>query len=263
MGLEALLRGWVSRQQPQAETDNDPGVLRLGRYGEAYIVPLVRKQAALADEGSYFVANNGQTPVAGPTAAAAFTAISPAYAIVNTDSPTNGNAKRIHLDYLNLTPTTAMSAASTGLAKVCAVVIDTSARILTSTPVTMTPINPNMDVSKQASVAQVYGGAVVAAAATNSARTAVGARVMRLAVSATAAELIWETQYVNFGGVEGPPGGITGSTGALGANGVFSSINLPPIVIGPGQVALFYFWFQGATTPAAGSYLPEFGWWER
>src|SRR6266571_5045196 len=98
-GVEAFLKGWVSRMLPQAETDNDPGIVRLGRFGDVWTVGAVRKQHALADEGSYFVANNGTAgglaTIATPTA---LVDTSPFIILANTDSAGNQNSKRVHFD---------------------------------------------------------------------------------------------------------------------------------------------------------------------
>src|SRR5436190_1380803 len=83
-GVEAFLKGWVSRMLPQAETDNDPGIVRLGRFGDVWTIGAVRKQHGLADEGTYFVCNNAQTGLAA-TALAAPTATSPFIIIANVD----------------------------------------------------------------------------------------------------------------------------------------------------------------------------------
>src|SRR5690349_18981829 len=96
-GIEAFLKGWVSRTLPQAETDNDPGITRLGRYGDIYAIGAVRKQHALADEGSYFVTNTSGTGVATAAAPTSFSDTAPMLTLYNSDSPSNPNNKRIHL----------------------------------------------------------------------------------------------------------------------------------------------------------------------
>ena len=264
MGLEAILRGWVSRTLPQAESDNDPGAVRLGRYGDIYTVGAVRKQHALADEGSYFVANNAQTGIATGTTAS-FTTTAPFIIIANTDSPTNTNAKRIHLDYVNLITTVAGTAASTAARIAAALVIDTGNRYSSGgTELSNLIVNPNMDVGTRASIAKVYCGALTATAATASARTVVGQRTLRLTVSATVLDVIDDTKYLNFGAVESPASAILMQSAAgVQVNALSQQYAMPPVIVGPGQSILLYIFWPGTTTPAASSYLPELGWWER
>ena len=53
----------------------------------------------------------------------------------------------------------------------------------------------------------------------------------------------------NFGGVEGTQ---TGNITLANANII--PVPMPPVVLGPGHSALLYIWFQGATTPATGTF---------
>jgi hypothetical protein len=256
-GIEAFLKGWVSRMLPQAEQDNDPGIVRLGRFGDVWTIGGVRKQHGLADEGSYFVTNNGQTAITASTQAS-FSATSALAVIANTDSAGNQNSKRIHLDYVNLLVSAAGSAASGLTAVFAAGVLDTGNRYASGgTNITANIVCPNMDVSARASVANVYVGALTAASATTSARTVIGQKVLRMAVSGTALHLANETVHMNFGGVE-----VGGANGAPVATAIYSAVHCPPIVIGPGQSLVLHYWFP-STTPVAASYFPELGWWER
>lgn len=258
MGLEALVRGWVSRVQPQPLPDNDRGVLRLGRYGESYVVPLVRKNHALAEEGSYFTTNNAQTGISLGTPVA-FVATTPICVISNLDSPSNPSAKRINLDYLNFQITAAGGAASTLASVPFAIVVDATNRFSSGgTSLTSAVTNPNMDSSVRSSIANVVFGAITATAATGSARTIVGQRFLRPFISATVATVIGDDITLTFGGVESP-----GTMSIVIANMVKQNHSIAPVMIGPGQSALVYVWLTGATTPAAISALPELGWWER
>src|SRR5438445_338064 len=64
MSIERIIKAVISRALPQAGLDTTEQPLRIGRYQDLYTVGAVRKQHVLADEGSYFVANNGGTGVA-------------------------------------------------------------------------------------------------------------------------------------------------------------------------------------------------------
>ena len=55
------IRAFISRILPALSSDDPENtkLLRAGRYRELYILPVGRKQHLLADEGSYFITNNG------------------------------------------------------------------------------------------------------------------------------------------------------------------------------------------------------------
>ena len=257
MSLVAKLLGRCSRWLPQGENDNDPMQVRLWRYGEMPTVGMIRKQSALAEEGTYFVTNNAQTGIATP-AVATFTAVSPLLQIFNSDSPLNSSAKNITLDYINLTTTAAGGWASAGVNEQIHLYVDSGDRY-TSGGTDLSPliVNPNMAAPVRASVAKVRFGALTIPAATGSVRAVCGLRIARPAVSATVADVIGETKQLNFGGVEAM---LNGAITVASANMI--SIPLPPIVIPPGMCAILYFTLNG-TTPSAASFAPELGWWER
>ena len=103
-------QGRVSRLLPavNADSQNIDVAVRLARYGEQYTMSTVRKSHVLADEGSYFVANNGQSGIAWnvPTG---WVTTTPSITIFNGNAP---GGPRIYLDYLSLVTTAAGS--STG-----------------------------------------------------------------------------------------------------------------------------------------------------
>lgn len=245
-----LLRGLVSRFLPQPQADNAQDVVRISRYREVDVVPRVTKQHPLADEGSYYVANNSQTGILIP-AATAFLATTPALVVANTDSPGNASAKRIYLDYVSLDLSAVGSVTSPALA--AAVVLDVGNRYA-SGGTALTPVMPNMDLGPK-SVAQVFFGAVTATAATASARTAVGQRYLLAGV----AYAVGDSWVLNFGGV------AENRAAFIGTPPVPSGfvIPLPPVIVGPGQSALVYLWEPGSTVTTAPSMLPDVGWWER
>jgi hypothetical protein len=253
---QALFKGLVSRAVPSRNPDsfNNDVALRQGSYGEIYNQPLVRKAHNLADEGTYFTANNAQTGIA-MTAGATFSATAPFIVITNNASVASGT--RCYLDYINLVSTAAGGAASTLVSLNATVVIDSTLRYTSGGTTLARPVNPNMD-SATASISTVYCGAITSPAASGSARTIVGNRVIRPAVSATVMTVVGDSINLNFGGVEG---GANGSITV--ANASIIPVSLPPIVIGPQSSALIYLWQNGATTPTAASFTPEVGLWER
>jgi len=265
MSLETIMQGIVSRFLPQPQADNQDDILRLSRYKDAYILPVVRKNHALADEGSYFVTNNAQTAIAGDTSVA-FTATKPTIWIFNSDSPGNQSAKRIHLDYIYLlSGGTAYSNATSNTGFFCAVVIDNpSAATTGGSDLTPNIVCPNIDVSKKASIATVRYGALTAPAATQNARTIVGQRLLRAPVSGTAITLANVDQFMlNFGGVEPNLALPNAASATVEANAVGRMLHLPPVVIGPGQSAFIYLFMVANSAGVGGTMYPEIAWWER
>src|SRR6266576_1658296 len=117
---QALIRGLVQRARPSFNPDsanNDVGV-RLSSYGEVLNQPLVRKSHNLADEGSYFVANNAQTAIT-PTYGA-LVATSPFIVLQNQ----NTLGQRLYLDYVAIIAAAAGTFASAGVMTNIAVVVD-------------------------------------------------------------------------------------------------------------------------------------------
>lgn len=261
---QALMRAIISRVLPQANPDsaNVDDSLRGARYGELYTFPISRKQHNLADEGSYFTANNLQTAITGQSSTA-YDATKPSLLLVNTDSLANQAAKRIYLDYIMLlNGGTAYSNATSNTGIMWGASMDQGNRY-SSGGTQLTTNNPNNDVAKASSVALAYAGAIVTTTA-QSLRTIVGQRLMRAPVSATALTLANLDQFFfNFGGVEGHPANVPQASATLEATVVSKSFNGPPLIIGPNQSLLFNIncIAGGAVTP--GNLIYEVGWWER
>lgn len=257
--IEVEIQGLISRALPQRFPDNNSGQIRLTSYGEIAVAPMVRKQHTLVDEGSYFIASNGGQTGIISSPATGFVATTPAAIIFNTDSAGNTNSKRMYLDYMNLVTTVVGSAASGLVNLQAALYLDTTNRYASGgTEITQFITSPNMDVGKNASIGKAYFGAITASAATGSARPVVPLRVIRPVVSATVLDVVGETKWFNFGGVEGA---LNGSITIANAN--FITVPMPAIVIGPGQCALLYLWQNVGATNVAATYAPEIGWWER
>lgn len=257
---QALLRGIVSRILPSANPDAPQNDVpqRFGRYGEGYVLSVIRKQHLLADEGSYFLVNNNSQTGILSTPATGFVATTPALIVVNTDQPTNPNYRRVYLDFLNLVTTVVGSAASGLVNLQAALVIDTGNRYSSGgTNITANIVSPNGDLTPK-SVAQVYFGALTATAATLSARQLSPLRVIRPAVSATVLDVVGETKWFNFGAVEGM---LNGSITIANAN--FIPVPMPAVILGPNQSALLYLWQNVGGTNIAATYAPELGYWER
>ena len=108
-GLDANILRQIARGLPQARGDGGMDFLPLRglRYGELSMMSMVRKAHALADEGSFFVANNAGTGAATAAAPTAFSDTAPMLSITNADSAGNPNAKRVYVDTVRLMETAA------------------------------------------------------------------------------------------------------------------------------------------------------------
>lgn len=254
---QALMRGLVRRYLPSApgsDSINNDAAIRQFPYGEVCTQPMVRKAHNLCDEGSYWVTNNGVTGIV-PTVGTGLVATSPFITIYNSNV---AGGPLCYLDYIDLINTANVTAASGIASTAAAVVIDPTNRYTSGgTSLTGNIVNTNMSVASASGVAVVCG-AIVSPAASPLARTLVGFRNIRPAVSGTQANVVGDQHLLNFGGVENnASGNITV------ANVNILPQSLPPVIIGPGQSALLYLWWPGITTPAGGGFAPEVGFWVR
>ena len=249
MGIGTLLRAMVSRNQPQSQLDKQEDTLRAGRYQELYILPAVRKSHVLADEGSYYVANNlgaGLATVAAPTA---FSDLAPLLTIENQDLPSNSNNKRIHLDWIRLTQT----AAGTGATDLrLRGVLDYTSP---SGGTALTPLSPNSDLPKSDTIA-VVRLLPVGVAQSGKSRVIVGTQVAIPTQTAPLAAL--SEVFINFGGVEGAMPLYDNAAGTAIVNRV---LQWPPVIIGPGSCFMLEFLLTAQSV--ASSWTAELGWWER
>jgi hypothetical protein len=256
---QALMKGLVGRllgvpMQDGAESER---AVRMGRFGEQYVRSLVRKQHLLADQGSYFIASNGNQTGILSTPATGFVATTPALIIYNSSRPASARAKWIYLDYMNLVTTVVGSAASGLVNLQGGLYLDSSNRYASGgNEITSSIVNANMDIDPRSSAARVYFGALTAAAAIQ-ARALCPLRIIRPAVSGTVLDVVGETKWFNFGGVEGA---LNGSITIANAN--FITVPLPPVIIGPDECALIYLWQNVGATNVAATYAPEIGYWE-
>lgn len=249
---QALIKGIVARALPSLNADgyNTDVAARLHSYGEMMTMPVVRKAHVLADEGSYYVANNGTTAVSRQIGTS-FSAT-----VANLVIQNNSTTQRLFVDYIANTAVTATTAASGATLTNYAIVIDNGSRY-SSGGTNILPISPNMAASTPSNIATIYTGQVTATAATSAARTIIGQRIFRPAASATALSVIGDMVYLNFGGVEGAEAGSL-----TVANPSIVPHSVAPIVLGPSQSMVLYLWLT-ATTPAAGTDLWEVGFWVR
>ena len=248
---QAFIRGIVGRVLPSINLDsanNDIGV-RQWSYGEVVTQPMVRKNAALSDEGTYWTLNSAQTGIT-PPLATGFVATTPSLVIFNNDT------RKLALDYVNLAQIVAVTSTSSTAGAPCpmAIVIDTGNRYSSGgTALTLQNTNQNNQAPKPQISA--YYGAITATAASSAAQTPVGYRVRRPTASTSALTVLGDDFYFNFGGVEG----MLAQSITI-ANATLISQPLPPIVIGFNQSVLIYEWWPNST-PAGGAsgVVPEIG----
>lgn len=268
----ALFKGLVSRvlPAPNADSPNTDVPPRFGRYGEQYGVTLMRKQHALADEGSYFVTHNAQTGVLTSMLGTTFsqTTLSPYLFLLNTEA---AGGKAIYLDYLNLICTVVGAFASAGTKLLFAWSIDQSgaARYSSGGTELLTGAATNGGSKNvRSSATQVSAlRAVIGALTLNTpvaSRLIVPQRLFRVQNSATVAGAVEDESRMNFGGVEHPqPSSLLDLTTAKTV-GYRECHQLPAIVIDPGHAAILHLWSPGqAVSTTAITYLPELGHWER
>lgn len=256
---QAFIRGLVSRALPSFNPDsynNDVG-FRMASYGEMYNQPLVRKSHNLADEGSYFIINNGQTGIT-PPLATGFVATTPALLIYNNDTL----GRRLYMDYINMTAQVAVTATTSVVGEAnafVAVSVDNGNRYTSGGSVLPAPVNPNMAYQTTTPNITSYFGQITAAAASGSVRNLVGQRVTRPSPTTAALDLVGDTWMMNFGGVE-----AVGNSSQVVTNANIIPVPLPPVIIGQGQSLLLYLWWANHT-PAGGAagMLPEIGFWVR
>jgi hypothetical protein len=247
MANEIVQRGIVARALRAFGVQGDGSMsgaagARFGKYGEIYALTPGSPKSLLAEEGSYFVANNAQTGIATAAAPTTFSATNPFVLIENTGVPGGGGAI-ITLDYMLLAATAAGTA---GASVQFAITRDTTLRF-SSGGTALTPINCNS--SGAGTVAKVWGGNITATAASGAAVTVVGQRTMKPAIPVAG-----DNYWVQFGSTDGL---MLISTATI----TFSSQAAPPLVLNPGESGLLSIWLPSQS--AASSYAPELGWWEK
>jgi hypothetical protein len=248
----------VSRALPQTANEGDQAEMRASRYGEQSVIALLRKQHALVGEGSYFVCNGGGQTGILASPATGWVATTPALVVYNTDRPSNPAARSIFLDYVNLVTTVVGSAASGLVNLQAALYLDTGNRYVSGgTEITANIVNPSMYFPVRNSVMRAWFGAITAAAAV-APRPVCPLRVIRPAVSGTVLDVVGETKWFNFGGVEGC---LNGSITIANAN--FITVPMPAVEVAPDTCALLYLWQNVGGTNVAATYAPEIGEWER
>lgn len=255
LGANVLAKGLVARVLAALNPDsaNNDVALRQWSYGELVTQPMIRKNHALADEGSYWTLNSGQTGIT-PPLGTAFSATAPAFLIYNADQ------RKLALDYLNIANIVAVTATTGTAGSPCplALVIDNGNRY-SSGGTALTLQNVNQANQSPTPNVSAYYGAITATAASGAAKTPVGYRVFRPEAATAAMTVVGDDFYLNFGGVEN----VMAQSLTI-ANASLITTPLPPIILGFNQSLLVYMWWPNFT-PAGGAsgMVPEAGFWMR
>lgn len=201
---------------------------RAGRYGEAYVSPILGRDTFAADEGSYFMAITPTpgTGIIGHAAPTTFDETKPYLVLYN------GGSNRIYPVFLRLHTTVV----SVGDARTqFTVVVDDGNRYSTG-GTALTKNNVNMD-SSRATAASIYVGAVTATAASST------RRVLDHIVFRGTIDVVEDVFEIQFGA---PIGGGFGSSRV--ATVMDSSRSTAPVCIGPGDSMLIHQWAASQST---------------
>lgn len=245
----------VDRTKPHPELDGTDVDPRLSRYREQMMVPSILTKHPLADEGSYFVANNGQTGIATAAAPVAFSATNPFLVIFNGANPSDDFAPRLYLDYAMLMVTAAGTA---GTSVQIAITKDLGNRY-TSGGTDLTLAIANTGPTSSGSLTRVYAGNITASAASSNAKTVVGNRTLKNMTAP--APTIGDQYTLRSGAADMAENLIYSNAGTTLTQVLNMTQSVPPIIIGPNESLLIHLWI--VTQSAASSYAPELGWWER
>lgn len=239
--------GTVGRALPSPVADSVQSPQRLGRYGELSVLPFGNYRHMLADEGSYFFAQNATEDAATTLAGHAAPVLADLYTkpflfLRNADVATS--LKRVYLDYIQIE---VITAGANGTSDNWSAELDTGASRNTSAGTALTKANPNMQ-SSATSVLTTVGGAPVAAAATANQRK-LGHGVFRPVIAVTGDKYMFK-----FG--QDPVENnvvVTANTHHI--------VAMPPVVLGPTDQFLLHLY--APSQDAAGVYKVRMGWWER
>lgn len=237
----------VLQTKPTASAANAWLNARGDRYGNQYSLPAGIARHLLADEGSYFFAQNAtidaSTTLAGhaaPVLADLYT--KPFIFMRNDDAVTS--LKRVYLDYIHIQ---VITAGASGTSDNWAAECDTGATRNSSAGTALTKVNPNM-ASSETSVCTLLGGAPVASAATASQRK-IGHGVFRPSIAITG------DKYTFKFGQDPVENNVVASAIA------HHVIPMPPVILGPTDQFLLHLY--APSQAAAGVYKVSMGWYER
>ena len=276
-----LVYGKATRSLPtSAALDEEQVQPRLNLYGDTSVSILGDAHSALADEGSYYKAVNPykvsvgvaasytQIPGYYTTVGASYDSTKPTFVIYNS-APSGG--KTMFLDYVRLLvsgSTLQGSNTTSATGRQCAVAIDTSKRITSTTGGNVcVPSNSNMS-SPSTSVCVLRFGNVGTVSASSSVLTVSAATSTQRTVARHSFQLgytqpvgarnLGEEYSIDFG----EKSMSTYSNTAAGGTQPLWVGSSGPVALGAGHTLLFYMWYPSVTTGIATMNF-EIGWWER
>lgn len=248
--VDGLLWGVVSRFINYAGKlpDGYSSKMRQGAYGEMVNYQLTSKAHKVADEGSYYIVRSPTvgTGIATGAAVTALVDTTPFLIVSNNSSPSAGYAaKSIALDYIKFNYVVLGTGAASMLYHTK---LDSQLRWsangsgsggtgLTAVLAGPYPVNAQ---SQSQSKALVYAGAMTAVASTGNARP-LGNGTLR-----TAAPVVGDSYYFNFG----PCQMAMDSSTIPGTAPAMRSIPHAPVVLGPQQTFALYLWSASQTVAA-------------
>lgn len=236
------------RQAPTPAAQNNWLGARSSRYGDAYVQNLPGERAALALEGTYFLAHNAtndaSTTLAGhPAPVLADADATMTKPFIHLIMPASATSYAF-LDFLEIEVVTA---GANGTQSCWAAQLDTGATRVSSAGTALTTVNPNM--RSAASPALVPTGGVVTVGAESSQCRVLGFGTWRPSI-----EIAGDKYLVYFGRNARPGEGIATISHHV--------VDLGPVILGATDQFLFALHGQ-ASQNAAGVYKVRLGWWER
>jgi hypothetical protein len=232
----------IFRDRPSPQVDNflSGAPSRAGRYGEAYGLGVSGKEWPVADEGSYFLAQNPTpgTGIIGPVATT-FVETTPLLVVYN------GGQNRVYPQFLRL-HVTAAGASDTRVQFTH--VVDSGNRY-SSGGSTLTVNNVNMDSVVTSQVVAKFGA--LTATAASATRRLLGTTVFRGTIG-----IVEDAYEFVYGAADG-----SGMGGSRVATVVDMARLVAPVVIGPGQSYVLHDWAGGIGTGR--TYAVELGFIER
>ncbi len=260
MARTDVLNGIVTyRGKPAAQNadGNTAGTyLRGGRYGEPYALSLIPTKHLLADEGSYFTAQNPAigTGVAQDAVHTSFSDTTGFFVLKNNAAV--GSGTRVYLDFLRLIATGTQPATVVSMDFLVKLDYINRSPSTAANGTLMTPVNVNSD-DNTGSICAPIGfnlNVMTIPASSPSARTVARAHVP-YGIGLAGDEII-----LQFGATERSASAALTAAKAT-APGRYIA-DAPPVIIGPQQWAVIYRWSLTELTNVA-NFEFELGWWER
>jgi hypothetical protein len=239
--------GITGRALPGVYSDNAERQSRLSNRGDVVSIPIGNARHSLADEGSYFYAQNATidaaTTLAGHAAPVLADLYTKPFLFVRNDAAVT-SAVRLYLDFIHIQ---VITAGLNGTSDNWAAELDTgTARSTNGTALTM--VNPNMQ-SSATPAGVVRGGAPTASAATTAQRK-IGHGVFRPAIAITG-----DKYTFTFGA------NVITENNVVATATTHHIVPLAPVVLGPTDQFLLHLYAPSQS--AAGVYKVSMGWWER